>query len=79
MHKTVVILCKSCSQAFRKKNNPKYFMPAILTQKYLQMNDFNLGKVLFPSNKKKKTPAKNHLHSNKFKIKDFFSFNLKII
>lgn len=53
-------------------------MPTILTQKYLKMNDFNFGKVLFPSNKKKK-PAKNHLHSNKFKIKDFFSFNLKII
>lgn len=45
-------------------------MPTILTQKYLQMNDFNLGKVLFPSNKKK--IAKNHLHSNKFKIKDIF-------
>lgn len=68
MHKTVVILCKSCSQAFRKKN-PKYFMPTILTQKYLKMNDFKFVKVLFPSNKKK--TAKNHLHSNKFKIKDF--------
>lgn len=52
-------------------------MPTILTQKYLKMNDFKFGKVLFPSNKKK--TAKNHLHSNKFKIKDFFSFNLKII
>lgn len=46
-------------------------MPTILTQKYLKMNDFNFGKVLFPSNKKK-NPAKNHLHSNKFKIKDLF-------